>query len=416
MEKFLAQIPIPSMGATVHELTVIDLHVEAGDVVTKGQACAEFESDKSAFDFEAPCDGVIKNILVRAGDIVDANAPFIEIETSDATQKHLEARGEVGQVPTSNASANLRSTAPAKPLAPQTRTVAPPPRPISPPSRPALKPAGRVGSVKWTPKALRLAREAGLDPAQLTGIEPTGPGGRVSGDDVQAYMNHHPQPLMETDANGVVESSSSRQTVCVAGIGYAVPRRKRTNEEILARFPDKSAEEVLKTTGISSRYVAGEGEDVTTYALRASEHALAMAGMDVSTIDGIVMATIIPDQPVPSAASALAKRLGVPHALAFDLNAACSGWLYALEIGRAFILSGSARNLLVVTAELLSRITNYEDYSTAFLFGDGAGAAVLTDSPGGTRLHRMGLSGDATQYEAIQRLGGGAQKTHSPFR
>jgi 3-oxoacyl-[acyl-carrier-protein] synthase-3 len=131
--------------------------------------------------------------------------------------------------------------------------------------------------------------------------------------------------------------------------------------------------------------------------------------MPVANIDTVIMATIIPDQPVPSAASALAALLGIPRATAFDLNAACSGWLYALEVGRSLIRGGSARNVIVVTAELLSRITNPEDHETAFLFGDGAGAAVLTGATGGHRLHRMGLSGDATQFAAIQRTGGGAR-------
>ena len=103
-------------------------------------------------------------------------------------------------------------------------------------------------------------------------------------------------------------------------------------------------------------------------------------------------------------------QLGIPRATAFDLNAACSGWLYALEVGRALILGGSARNVVVVTAELLSRITNPQDHETAFLFGDGAGAAILTPSPDGHRLHRMGLSGDADQFASIQRTGGGARK------
>jgi 3-oxoacyl-(acyl-carrier-protein) synthase III len=122
------------------------------------------------------------------------------------------------------------------------------------------------------------------------------------------------------------------------------------------------------------------------------------------------MATVIPDQPIPSMACALARRLGIPNALAFDLNAACSGWLYALEVGRTFILGGTARNLIVVTAELLSRITNPRDHETAFLFGDGAGAAVLTAAAGGHRLHRMGLSSDANQFDAIERRGGGARQ------
>jgi 3-oxoacyl-(acyl-carrier-protein) synthase III len=104
----------------------------------------------------------------------------------------------------------------------------------------------------------------------------------------------------------------------------------------------------------------------------------------------------------------LARELGIPGVFAFDLNAACSGWLYALEVGRSLIRGGSARSLIVVTAELLSRITNPTDHETAFLFGDGAGAAILSRAPGGHRLHRMALAGDATQFTAIQRRGGGA--------
>lgn len=89
MDTYLAQIPVPSMGATVVELTVIDVVVKVGESVEKGQKCAEFESDKSAFDFEAPCSGTVKMILGRAGDFVDADSPFIIIETSDSSQQHL---------------------------------------------------------------------------------------------------------------------------------------------------------------------------------------------------------------------------------------------------------------------------------------------------------------------------------------
>ena len=168
--------------------------------------------------------------------------------------------------------------------------------------------------------------------------------------------------------------------------------------------------EVVKLTGIRERRYAANGETATSLAATAVQHALEQAKIDVKEIDGVIMATLIPDQPVPSMASALAKQLGVPHALAFDLNAACAGWLYALEVGRAFIRSGTAKKLLVVTAELLSRITNPKDHATAFLFGDGAGAAVLTGDEGGHRLGRMELSGDADQFEAIQRRGGGATR------
>ncbi|MFM7752600.1 MAG: 3-oxoacyl-ACP synthase III family protein [Opitutaceae bacterium] len=204
--------------------------------------------------------------------------------------------------------------------------------------------------------------------------------------------------------------STKPDTVRIAGVGHAPPANIRPNSEILKAFPNRTEEEMVRLTGIKERRHAAEDESATDLAVVAAQHALAQAGMEVGVIDGVIMATIIPDQPVPSMASALARRLGIPRALAFDLNAACSGWLYALEVGRSLILAGSARNVLVVTAELLSRITNPQDHETAFLFGDGAGAAVLTTGDGGHRLHRMALSGDAEQFESIQRPGGGALK------
>ncbi|HUR60310.1 MAG TPA: ketoacyl-ACP synthase III [Opitutaceae bacterium] len=202
--------------------------------------------------------------------------------------------------------------------------------------------------------------------------------------------------------------STSTQTVCIAGVGYTVPANVRANSEILKAFPHRTEDEMVRLTGIKERRFAGEDESATALAAIAVNHALTQAGMQVGQIDGIIMATIIPDQPVPSAASSLARELGIPRALAFDLNAACSGWLYGLEVGRSLIRCGTAKNLVVVTAELLSRITNPECQETAFLFGDGAGAAILTSGEGGHRLHQMGLSGDADQYNAIQRPGGGA--------
>jgi 3-oxoacyl-[acyl-carrier-protein] synthase III len=199
-------------------------------------------------------------------------------------------------------------------------------------------------------------------------------------------------------------------TVRIAGVGYAAPANILANSEIIKAFPYRTEDEIVRLTGIRERRHATEDESATALAAIAVRQALEKANMPVDQIDGIIMATLIPDQPVPSMASALARQLGIPRVLAFDLNAACAGWLYALEVGRSFIRSGTAKNLIVVTAELLSRITNPQDHDTAFLFGDGAGAAILTAEPGGHRLHRMGLSGDADQFEAIQRVGGGARK------
>lgn len=199
-------------------------------------------------------------------------------------------------------------------------------------------------------------------------------------------------------------------TVCLAGVGFAAPAQIQANSEILKAFPQRTEDQIVRLTGVKERRRAAEDENATDLAAVAVRHALAQAGMHASQIEGVIMATIIPDQPVPAAASALAQRLEIPRVMAFDLNAACSGWLYALEVGRSLIRAGSVRTLAVVTAELLSRITNPQDHDTAFLFGDGAGAAILTKASGGHRLHPLGLSGDACHYEAIQRPGGGARK------
>jgi 3-oxoacyl-(acyl-carrier-protein) synthase III len=278
-------------------------------------------------------------------------------------------------------------------------------------------PAPAANGPQWTPRAAKLATEAGLDPSAISDIEATGPGGRVSGDDVARYLERRkaaPSAVgapIPGAANGVAAfTARTEETVCIAGVGYAFPSGIRSNSEILKDFPDMTEAEVIKLTGIRERRYAAEGETATSLAVTAVQHALAQAQVDVKEIDGVIMATLIPDQPVPAMASALAKHLGIPRALAFDLNAACAGWLYALEVGRAFIRAGTARKLIVVTAELLSRITNPKDHATAFLFGDGAGAAILTDASDGHRLARIALSGDADQFEAIQRPGGGAAR------
>jgi 3-oxoacyl-(acyl-carrier-protein) synthase III len=257
---------------------------------------------------------------------------------------------------------------------------------------------------------VKLIKEAGLDPASLTDISATGPGGRVSGDDAQRYLAGQNGASAAPASAPAPAASAADQTVCIAGVGYAVPSRIHSTKDVLKEFPGRTEEEMVKLTGIRERRYADEGQTATDLAVVAAEHALTQAGVDISQIEGVIMATIIPDQPVPSGASSLAKRLGIPQGLAFDLNAACSGWLYALEVGRSLIRGGGPKALLVVTAEILSRITNPKDHETAFLFGDGAGAAILTDAPGGHRLHRMALSGDANKYDAIQRPGGGANK------
>ncbi len=414
METFLIDVPMPSMGATVSELTVIDIKVSPESTITKGEKIAELESDKSVFEYEAPCDGRIVAVRCRAGDIVASNGPFLRIETSDVALKHLEVTQVSGEVSSAAGSA-LPVASAAATTAPATKILASVPAPTAArPPRPAPAPQAQPGGLLWTPRALKLVQEAGLAPEALTDIVATGPGGRISGDDVARYLaqNTGAQKAPGRGPAGPAAAASSvgTETVCIAGVGYAVPKNIRPTSEILRAFPDRTEAEMLKLTGIKERRYADGDETATKLAATAVRHALEQAGMAVDQIDGIVLATILPDQPVPAMASSLALHLGIPKAMAFDINAACSGWLYALEVGRSFIRGGTARNVIVVTAELLSRITNPTDHETAFLFGDGAGAAILTDSPGGHRLHRMGLSGDATQFAAIQRRGGGAAR------
>ncbi len=407
MNSFIIDIPVPSMGATVNELTLIDIFIEPGATIAKGDRIAEFESDKSVFDYAAPCDGKVKAVFCRAGDILEADGPFLRVETTDESLKHLTVADEDGG-----------GAAPAKAISGSAESVLAESAPSSGNGRkqdtntasPASSPKPRVqtGPV-WTPRAAKLARENGLAPETLTDVPATGPGGRISGDDILAYLSSRSSATVPATASAPESVKAGDETVCVAGIGYAVPKNVRSNQEILKAFPNMTEPEIIRITGIEQRYYADETESATSLSKIAVDHALAQAGVDVSAIDGIILATIIPDQPVPSAASALARALGVPHALAFDVNAACSGWLYALEVGRALIKGGTASNLIVVTAELLSRITNPKDHATAFLFGDGAGAAVLTNGDGGHRLNRMQLSGDAKHFEAIQRTGGGAR-------
>ncbi len=151
METFLIEVPMPSMGATVNELTVVSLKTQAGDRVTKGQRLADLESDKSIFEFESPCDGVVRALLAKAGDVRPAGSGFLQIETSDESLRHLAAKAPAPAAPTAAA---------AKPAA----------------------------ALVWTPRATKMAQEAGVDPAAMAGLEATGPGGRVSGDDVARWL------------------------------------------------------------------------------------------------------------------------------------------------------------------------------------------------------------------------------------
>lgn len=179
----------------------------------------------------------------------------------------------------------------------------------------------------------------------------------------------------------------------IAGTGSYLPEKVLTNDD-LAQFVETSDEWIRDRTGIRQRHIAAEGETTCDLAEQASRRALEAAGVDASELDLIIVGTTTPDIIFPSTACLLQHRLGANGCAAFDVNAACSGFIYALAVGEKFIRSGTAKKVLVVGAETLSRMLDWSDRSTCVLFGDGAGAVVLTaDAETGilsTHLHADG--------------------------
>jgi 3-oxoacyl-[acyl-carrier-protein] synthase-3 len=170
----------------------------------------------------------------------------------------------------------------------------------------------------------------------------------------------------------------------VTGWGIATPDRVLTNEE-LAQLVDTSDEWIVSRTGIKQRYIAGEGETTASFAALAACRALEPTNIDASDIDLIILATSSPEHIFPATACLVQDEIGAIRAGAFDLSAACTGFIYALNMAAQAIQTGSIENALVIGSETLSRYVNWEDRSTCILFGDGAGAFVLqaSDKPGG---------------------------------
>jgi 3-oxoacyl-[acyl-carrier-protein] synthase III len=163
-------------------------------------------------------------------------------------------------------------------------------------------------------------------------------------------------------------------------IGAYVPSKILANVE-LEKMVDTTDEWIVKRTGISERRIAAEGELTSDLALKASLKAIERAKINKEDIDLIVFATITPDfLCMPSTACILANKLGIKDVAAFDISAACSGFIYALSVAKAYIESGMKKTVLVIGAETLSRVVDYTDRSTCILFGDGAGAAIITAS------------------------------------
>jgi len=163
-------------------------------------------------------------------------------------------------------------------------------------------------------------------------------------------------------------------------IGAYVPKNVLTNED-LEKMVDTSDEWITKRTGIKTRYLANKDEATSDMAVKAAKVAIDRANLDVSDIDLVVCATVTPDYfNMPSTACIISNKLGIKNVQAFDVSAACSGFVYALSVAKAYIESGMKKNVLVIGAEKFSSIVDWSDRSTCILFGDGAGAAVISAS------------------------------------
>ncbi len=176
----------------------------------------------------------------------------------------------------------------------------------------------------------------------------------------------------------------------IDGVGSALPRRVLTTAE-LATMVDTSDEWIAERTGIRQRYIAGEGETTVSLAVEAARAALARSGATAADVDLVILATSTPDNTFPASAVSVQAALGIERGAAFDVQAVCSGFVYALATANAFVQTGQAKTCLVIGSETFSRILDWTDRGTCVLFGDGAGAVVLRDCGEADGADRSGV-------------------------
>lgn len=193
--------------------------------------------------------------------------------------------------------------------------------------------------------------------------------------------------------------------VKIIGNGAYVPKTVLTNDD-LAQKIDTSDEWIVARTGIRERRIAAKDETTSDLAVNAAREALKRADVCPMDVDLIIVATSMPDMFFPSTACIVQEKLGAKNAAAFDLSAACSGFIYALSVGEQYVRSGTYRHVLVIGAEVMSRLTNWEDRRTCVLFGDGAGAVLLGPSDDGRGILSVHLHTDGALWDLICVPGG----------
>jgi len=205
-------------------------------------------------------------------------------------------------------------------------------------------------------------------------------------------------------AAGVAASRRcAAEDVVIKGVGGYLPSRVVSNADLVKGFPELTDQYVYEVTGIRQRRWADDDERPSGMAFKASLEAIRNSGLDTRDIDAIIVATTTPDMAIPSTAAILQERLSLPTVPAFDLNAACSGWLYGVAIARGMILSGLARHVLTVGVEMQSRLLDASDRNAYFLFGDGAGAAIISGGGNGHRIRHVQIGGDSRGIHMARR-------------
>lgn len=203
-------------------------------------------------------------------------------------------------------------------------------------------------------------------------------------------------------------SGRADSAVAMVATGSYLPEKILTNAD-LAKMVDTSDEWITTRTGIHERHIAAAGQATSDMAAQAALRALQQAGLTAPELDLIIVATITPDMFFPSTACFVQKAIGAERAVCFDLVAACSGFIFAMETARRFILTGGYRNVMVIGAEKLSSITDWQDRSTCVLFGDGAGAAILQARPGARGIMATVMATDGNLSELLNIPGGGSR-------
>jgi 3-oxoacyl-[acyl-carrier-protein] synthase III len=196
--------------------------------------------------------------------------------------------------------------------------------------------------------------------------------------------------------------------VAILGMGVYIPEKVMTNKDFEA-IVDTSDEWITTRTGIRERHFAAPEQATSDLAVNAARRALEDAGKTADDIGLVIVATVIPDMPFPSTASAVQHELGCKHAAAFDVEAACSGFIYGLSIAQQFVATGTYENVLVIGAETLSRIINFNDRSTCVLLGDGAGAVVVGPAAPGKGILALRLGSDGSGKDVLKQPAGGSR-------